>query len=401
MITCIVKLGEDIVLTIMKGKQIILHRNLNKVIDIVSYLYKINADRIILFVQGICSMEISDDSYLLSNIKLNNISSYFLMSESDVFRLVDLAKSFNIKEFYVVSYLDYLADKYSSEEKIICVDKYLHGYCVVYIEEGKVKDFRKSNERSIRKLIGQMREEYDCDAVNAKKPVDKFALMSGIDNFSQLNVGMIPYIDYLVYCNNHLGKNLIEKIRIPDVDKWLEDSKPVGLEEANKEVTETSQKKQSPSLRQGKSKRNKERWRFPNRNSRQVRDIIQKVINLGVVTILLFGNYYVFSNVRTKVTKYYNQATINKELSEYSSTKNKSVVNDMIDLINEYSWEDLSSIEFNSGELSMIILSDSKSDSDKLVENLKNDPKINECVYLGSINLQDSYKERIRVSIKN
>lgn len=402
MITCILKLGENIVLTIMKDKQVILHRELNKVIDISSYLYKINVQRVILFVQGVSSLEIPIDSYVLSNFKINNISSYFVMSESDLFKLVDLAKAFDAKEFYVTSYLDYISYKYRNTDKILAVDKYLDGYCLIYLEEGKIKDFRKSSNRNIRRMIGQMREEYDVEAINAKKCVNKIELMSSIENFSQLTLSTIPYLDYIQFCTSHLGKNLIEQVVVPDAEKWLEDSKPVGLEEVEEKEVEAPEEKKRTSK---SSRLRQRRGRYFNRGCKKDSNFIQKIMNIRSLilfigfVIISVGNIVALHSNIDSVKSIKSRISINNELTDYSSYNNADIMESMYKLIDTYG-SVVESIEFNNGELSAILLTNSKDDSDKLEKNLKSSEYVKDVVYLGNkINI-DENRERIRVDFK-
>lgn len=402
MITCILKLGENIILTIMKDKQIILHRELNKVIDISSYLYKIDVHRVILFVQGISSLEIPIDSYVLSNFKINNISSYFVMSESDLFKLVDLAKAFDAKEFYVVSYLDYISHKYRNIDKILAVDKYLDGYCLIYLEDGKIKDFRKSSNRNIRRMIGQMREEYDVGAVNAKKCINKIELMSSIENFSQLTLPSIPYLDYVQFCTSHLGKNLIEQVVVPDAEKWLEDSKPVGLDDVEEKETEIpKEKKRTPRS----SRLRQRRRRHLNRSSKKDSNFIQKIMNIRSLilfigfVIISVGNIVTLCNNIDSIKNVKSRISINNELTEYSSYNNIDIMNSISKLIDTYD-STIESIEFNNGELSAVLLTDSKDFSDKLEKNLKSSEYVKDVAYLGNKIDIDKNKERIRVDFK-
>ena len=60
----------------------------------------------------------------------------------------------------------------------------------------------------------------------------------------------------------------------------------------------------------------------------------------------------------------------------------------------------IESIEFNNGELSAVLLTESKDFSDKLEKNLKSSEYVKDVAYLGNKIDIDKNKERIRVDFK-
>lgn len=207
MSACVVSLGSYISFSIIDDNNLITHKSIKDLSSLTSYLYDQDIDRLLILVQGLPISELTDDSYLISELIINRQDIPIVIKDSDQIFFTDIATILKIKDVEVYSYTDYIAEKFSRHNSCIVVDTYIDDYGIFYIEKGVIKDFSKVSRLNLRDKLSKFKSMYDCPVFNSQK----FGLSSKsiLNNFELLKDSQMLAIDFLNFCITREGKHLV------------------------------------------------------------------------------------------------------------------------------------------------------------------------------------------------
>lgn len=207
MSTCVVSLGSYISFSLLDENNLIAHKSLKDLSSLTSYLYGQDIDKLLILVQGLPISELTEDSYLISELIINRQDIPIVIKDSDQIFFADVATILKIKDVEVYSYIDYIAEKFSRYDSCIAVDTYIDDYGIFYLENGVVKDFAKVSRLNLRDKLSKFKSMYDCPVFNAQK--FRTQSKASLDNFELLKDSQMLAIDFLNFCLTREGKHLV------------------------------------------------------------------------------------------------------------------------------------------------------------------------------------------------
>jgi hypothetical protein len=195
--------------SIIAKDQLVLRAKVNKVSEISKYLYNNNIDKLIILCQGTLVTEMVKDGYKLSNITMNHVKVPFIIKEDDISFFSELCNTLGIEDCRIINYYDYIANKFRKEGKILVVDNHLNDYSVSYIDNGIIKDFRKSSKSNLQSVIGTFMKSYPYPVIAVQDSVNYIELRGALKNFEKISKDELFTLSHVPYCLDTEGKQLL------------------------------------------------------------------------------------------------------------------------------------------------------------------------------------------------
>lgn len=249
MVEFYLKFTEEILLTVVSNRQLIFLKKLDMIEDIAYYLKGMSVENVHCLFQGNVVNEIPDDAFVLSSFSKSNNSWHFVVSNKDIELLRDLCTSVNVKGLYVYSYFDYIKSKFKYFDNVIVVDNYFNNYCIMYLNNGVMKDYYSCDKDSLIKRIAFFKKIYSCPTRNAKDkltgldiPINEnyMAILSGLlSNNELIPEYVLINLDFISYFYLTKSKSIISETDFTSIMEELRsniylDEEPV-TEEPNKD----------------------------------------------------------------------------------------------------------------------------------------------------------------------
>lgn len=198
--SCVVFLGHRMTCSLIEDGVLILHNPID-IESLSSFLYQQEIDSLIFLCQGTPIPHQVDDSYTISHVYQGFSEFPVALKDTDMQFFIGLSTILNIKNVRIVSYLDYLADKFNVSTGSIVVTPYFDRYAVVAIKDGKVIDCVLVLEASLSQKITSFRQKYNAPVYNAEEENSKI-LKAYFKNFNQIPADQLFTLDYIPFCTS-------------------------------------------------------------------------------------------------------------------------------------------------------------------------------------------------------
>lgn len=198
--SCIVFLGHRMTCSLIEDGVLILHNPVD-IESLSSFLYQQEFDSLVFLCQGTPIPHQVDDSYTISYVYQGLSEFPVALKDTDMQFFIGLSTILDIKNVRIVSYLDYLADKFNVSTGSIVVTPYFDRYAVVAIKNGKVIDCVLVLEASLSQKISSFRQKYDVPVYNAEDENSKI-LKAYFKNFNQIPADQLFTLDYIPFCTS-------------------------------------------------------------------------------------------------------------------------------------------------------------------------------------------------------
>lgn len=220
---CVIKFGENIVVSIVVKNQLVLTSVIKDVSELCDILYKSNIDSMSAIFQGTPASVVPNDSVKLSNYKVGDVPMSCVCTDDDIQTVLDLCNTYKIENVKIHSYLDFILDKYSKEREVIVVDSWVSSYAIIYIKDGVIKDFRKTTHTRFESTLSSCKSDYNCIVINNKNQYDSVSLRSCIENYQEIDKSYMHCIEHIPFCLQHDGINLRNNNKT-DMSDWIMES---------------------------------------------------------------------------------------------------------------------------------------------------------------------------------
>lgn len=236
---CIVFLGDVCVYTLVQDNILVFHNKFSDLANLPALLYNQDIDSITFFCQGTVVPHITKDSRKIGSIFLESKFNPVVLQENDISFFTQLTTILKIKEVNIVSYFDYLQNKYKTE-RVLVAHKYLSDYAVTYVDKGKVKYFVKSTRSQLQFNVNRCVEKFNCPAVCIESPseVDKDKILEAIPNAIYVPEDQLFALDYVPYCLIAVGVSLYKEV--PTVTELGESEDTLEIEDMTESEEEIS-----------------------------------------------------------------------------------------------------------------------------------------------------------------
>ena len=210
---CIVFLGDVCVYTLVQDNILVFHNKFSDLANLPALLYNQDIDSITFFCQGTVVPHITKDSRKIGSIFLESKFNPVVLQENDISFFTQLTTILKIKEVNIVSYFDYLQNKYKAE-RVLVAHKYLSDYAITYVDKGKVKYFVKSTRSQLQFNINRCVEKFNCPVVCIESPseVDKDKILAATPNAIYVPEDQLFALDYVPYCLTAKGVSLYKEV---------------------------------------------------------------------------------------------------------------------------------------------------------------------------------------------
>lgn len=251
MVEFYLKFTEEILLAVVSNRQLIFLKKLDKIEDIAYYLKGMSVENVHCLFQGNVVDEIPDDAFVLSSFNKGDISWHFVVSNKDIELLRELCTSVGVKGLYVYSYFDYIKSKFKYFENVIVIDNYFNDYCIMYLNNGVMKDYYSCDKDSLIKRLAFFKKIYSCPTRSAKDkltgldiPINEnyTAILFGLlSNNELISEEVLLNLDFISYFYLTKSKSILSETDFSDIMEELRSN--IYLEE---EQTETQPNIQKP-----------------------------------------------------------------------------------------------------------------------------------------------------------
>lgn len=363
MVKYILRLGEDITLSILNNSQLIYHLKVGNLADLPEYIKGIDIDSLTVLVQGTVSKTLTDNSYRLSSFTKNNVITHFIMPERDLVFLTELCNSSGIKELYILSYLDFVCKKFLSESKVIVVDNYLDKYIVMYLEYGEIKELYRTPLNRLSQSISQLKSEFNAPVYNCKEKVNSMELVSTLSNLERFEKNYLFSIDHIPYCLNTKSKSLIKNSDITSLREMWGVHQP---EEDDIDRIEKEFRNQIPN-----AVKKQEKAIYSNKRSAQVvgtsetivvekTDILVNSVIIFILFLFFFGLYFnvLFAGKIQLLSENNNLLKARSQETSNVSSDSQNAPSDIKQVYLTTQKANINNVSFDNGEVSVIALSD-------------------------------------------
>lgn len=391
----ILRLGENITLSIIENNQLVYHTKLSNLSELPRYVNEIEISEINVLAQGTPTSHIKDNSYRLSSFKKEGDITHFIMPERDLVYLTEICNSNKIEKLYVHSYLDYIRYRFRREDKVIVIDNYLDKYISIYLENGEIKDLFRSTADDLIDTIKSMNNKYQANAVSAKDNVDSLSLLSLLNNFNRIPKEVLHSIDHLSYLNETKIKSIINNSDIETLaEMWTSDEDDsddnyiTSLPDAirKQKIVESKYKKNYSTISNKRPSRNIE-----------IKDEDVKInatdiaVNIGIMLFIVLAAVGLYLNFLFSEKVELLKADIKLgELRADSNLKNNSskALEEMNYVYSNLNSVKISSCSYEDGEMSVTVLTDNSKDKETTVAEISKIYPTSEYSFMGSLNVE-------------
>lgn len=403
MTSFVLKLGENITLSIVQNKQLIYHLLVANLADLPMYTNGIEIDEMILLVQGTVSSELKDNSYRLSTFRKNNTVTHFIMPDRDLVFLTELCNSNGIKDLYIHSYLDYICSKFMRESKVIVVDNYLDKYVAMYLEYGEIKELYRTPSSKLSETISRLKSEFDAPVRNCKTTLDGVKNLSAITNYTRVDKRYQFSIDHLAYCLTTIKKSFIANSDITSLNvMWS------GCDDQPIDDTDKFEQEFNAIRNDAITKQNRVTYKNPKSAviaktneplTVKASDLVVNVILGFIILTVLLGFYMnvVFTG-KVKILSANNNLLKLRydDVSSVGSSKNSEAPTEVKELYLTTQKAKISNVTYESGELSVVSLSEKEEDKEANKKVIENKYKVVDKAFLGNYTLNGASYEKTK-----
>lgn len=416
MVDYVLKLGENITLSVVKDNQLVYHLMIPNLSDMPDFINGIKIDSIILLVQGTTSIELKSNSTRLCSFTKNNSVTHFIMPDRDLSFLAELCNTNGIKNLYLHSYLDYISDKFKKDSKLILVDSYLDKYIVMYLEYGELKDLLRTTDLKLTDTICYMKNQYDSPIVYCKDYTDTMGLISYFRNFNRINKEYLFSTDHLPYCLKTKTKSLIGTSTDSSLRKIWSDFDYNDNDEENGNFDDFLTLEDNALTKQLRVDKGLEKPRRPSKDrvrsrvkpERVYEEIKVKkadiVVNLvvGFLILLSVSSVYLNAICGTKVELLKTDVELSQvKYENLKDVKDGSVtsVNEIEQIIKNLEGVKVSSYSYDNGEFSIVTLSETDEQKESVKSKIEKSYIISGSSYMGNYDLDGKSYEKTKFLI--
>ncbi|MGL4949764.1 MAG: hypothetical protein ACRC5M_05235, partial [Anaeroplasmataceae bacterium] len=233
---CVVKLASELSYSILINDRLVIHRKLKSLVELHELLFRQKLDSIHFLVQGLPVSIKTNDSFKLSSLNLHGNDVPIVIRDKDQIFFSELGTLVAANEVLVHSYTDYIEHKFRDDGAIIVVDKYLSDYCVIYLDDGVIKDFSKVSSVNLPRKIGKFKELYSCPVLSIYTKTDVLGIASSMTNYKSVNREFLFTLDHIHYCLTATGRTVLSSS--VSFNKLVSDAKDAVSDKLEKESSD-------------------------------------------------------------------------------------------------------------------------------------------------------------------
>lgn len=203
---------DDINVSLLVDNKLVINCVGNYSLD--RFLLNTKIDELDVIYKPYISNSIPENGYKIGNFFQDSIGKVCVISNDDVNNLVDASRVYKIPDLKIYNYLDIIADRFKSHDKVIVLSEWSHNIvALVYLEFGQVVDFKKSSISKLTLMLSRFREKYRCNVLEDLTSYDYIEVMNSVCNIKDVDSHKKLFISHIPYVLQNKGISLLARLK--------------------------------------------------------------------------------------------------------------------------------------------------------------------------------------------